>query len=545
MSTHTGRLLGAAALAALALLAPAAPGLPGPGPAWAARSVLRLPMQQPIPTLDPGLAEDSSSIEVIEQLFLGLTDFNDQTAEVIPELATHWSVSADGLAYTFTLRPARWSDGRPVTAEDVVWAARRNIAPATASPYAFMMYGLRNAEALATGKLTDLARLGVAAPDARTVRFTLERPAAYFPAVAGMWMLRPLPRWAIEAHGAAWTDPAHIVVNGPYRLAEWQRGNRLVLQRNERYFAAASVAISTVHYLIVPESSTGLAMYEAGELDLLGGGYLSLPSPDIPRIKADAKLGRQLSITPALCTYYFGFNTARPPMDDARVRRAFSAAIDRQLLIDRVVRGDQRPAATFTPTPVFGAVPPGPGVGIGFDSGRARRWLAEAGYPGGKGFPEVVLMYNTDEGHARIAQAVQQMWRRELGVAVRLENQEWKVYLQTTRRDDGPHIFRMAWCADYPDANNWLMEVFHPTKSANRVHWRNAEFARDTERAQVAQDPGERRRLYRRAEQVLTEEQAAIAPLYFYTRLTLTPPYLHAPLAPLGGNHLRDWRFTD
>ena len=545
MATHIGRRLGTVALAALALLAPSAPGLSGPIPAWAARSVLRLPMQQPIPTLDPGLAEDSSSIEVIEQLFLGLTDFNDQTAEVIPELATQWSVSADGLAYTFTLRPARWSDGRPVTAEDLVWAARRNIAPATASPYAFMMYGLRHAEALATGKLTDLAQLGVSAPDARTVRFTLERPAAYFPAVAGMWMLRPLPRWAIEAHGAAWTDPAHIVVNGPYRLGEWQRGNRLVLQRNERYFAAASVAIPTVHYLIVPESSTGLAMYEAGELDLLGGGYLSLPSPDIPRIKADAKLGRQLSITPALCTYYFGFNTARPPMDDARVRRAFSAAIDRQLLIDKVVRGDQRPAATFTPTPVFGAVPPGSGVGIGFDPGRARRWLAEAGYPGGKGFPQVVLMYNTDEGHARIAQAVQQMWRRELGVAVRLENQEWKVYLQTTRRDDGPHIFRMAWCADYPDANNWLMEVFHPTKSANRVHWRNAEFARDTERAQVAQDPAERRRLYRHAEQVLTEQEAAIAPLYFYTRLTLTPPHLHAPLAPLGGNHLRDWRFTD
>jgi ABC-type oligopeptide transport system substrate-binding subunit len=526
------------------LLTAALLALPTP-PAQAARTVLRLPMQQDVPTLDPGLAEDSASIEVIEQLFLGLTDFDDETAEVVPELATEWSASADGLTYTFRLREARWSDGRPVTAAELVWAARRNIAPATASPYAYMMYGLRGAEAINTGREPDPARLGVEAVDDRTVRFRLVRPAAYFPGVAGMWMLRPLPRWAIEAHGAAWSEPAHIVVNGPYRLTEWRRGDRLVLRRNEAYYGARAVAIPEVRYLMVPESSTGLAMYENGELDLLGGGYLSLPAPDIPRIKADPVLGRQLRITPAMCTYYLGFNTARPPLDDARVRKALSAAIDRRLLIERVVRGDQRPATTFVPTPVFGAVPPEAGVGIGHDPERARRWLAEAGYPGGKGFPPVVLMYNTSEGHARIAQAVQQMWRRELGVEVRLENQEWKVYLQTTTRADGPHIFRLAWCADYPDANNWLMEVFHPTRSANRVHWKNAEFARVTERAQAVQDPAERRRLYRRAEEILTQEEAVIAPVYFYTQVTLTPPYLQARLAPLGGNHLRDWRFTD
>jgi oligopeptide transport system substrate-binding protein len=517
----------------------------GPGSARAAHTVLRLPMQQPIPTLDPGLAEDSSSIEVIEQLFLGLTDFDDETLEVVPELATDWKASKDGLTYTFRLRPARWSDGRPVTADDLVWAARRNVAPATASPYAYMMYGLRNGEAINTGKLADATRLGVSAPNAHTVRFTLAQPAAYFPAVAGLWMLRPLPRWAIEAQGERWTDPAHIVVNGPYLLAEWQRGNRLVLKRNPGYFAADTVHIPEVRYLIVPEASTGLALYESGELDLLGGGYLSIPSPDVPRIKADPVLSRQLTITPAMCTYYFGFNTARPPMNDARVRRAFSAAIDRRLLIDKVVLGDERPATTFVPTPVFGAVPPGSGVGIGYDPEQARKWLAEAGYPGGKGFPEVVLMYNTSEGHARIAQAVQQMWRRTLGVTVRLENQEWKVFLQTTRREDGPQIFRMAWCADYPDANNWLMEVFHPTRSANRVHWHNAEFARLTERAQAVQNPAERKRLYRRAEEILTQQEAVIAPVYYYTRMTLTKPYLQARQAPLGGNHLRAWRFTD
>ncbi len=515
------------------------------GPAGAARQVLRLPMMGAIPTLDPGLAEDTSSIEIIEQLFLGLTDFSDDTTEVVPELARDWSAGADGLTYTFRMRKALWSDGRPVTAHDIVWAARRNIAPATASPYAYMMYGVKGAEGINTGKIKDAAAIGVRALDDYTVRFTLERPAAYFPAVAGMWMLRPLPRHAIEKHGARWTDAGKLVGNGPYGLASWKKGDRLVLKRSASYLDAAQVNIPEIHYLIVPESSTGLAMYENGELDALGGGYLPVPSPDILRIKNDPVLGRQFSITPTLCTYYFGFNTARPPMDQPLVRKAFSAAINRQLLIDKVVRGEQTPATTFARPPVFGAVPVGGGVGIGYDPGRARKWLAEAGYPGGKGFPEVVLMYNTSENHGRIAQAIQQMWRRELKVPVKLENQEWKVYLNTTRRRDGPHIFRMGWCADYPDANNWLMEVFHPTKSVNRVHWDNAEFARITERAQVARDPAERKRLYRRAEQILNEEQAVIAPVYFYTSVALTKPYLKRKVAPLGGNHIRDWRFTD
>ena len=515
------------------------------GTAYGARTILRLPMGSEIPTLDPGLAEDSSSIEIIEQLFLGLTDFDDDTSEVVPELAERWQSSSDGLRYTFTLRRALWSDGRPVRAGDIAWAARRNIAPATASPYAFMMYGIRNAEEINKGRLKDTALLGIEAVNRKTVRFTLARPAAYFPAVAGMWILRPLPARAIKAHGVRWSEPGNIITNGPYRLAEWRRGNKLLLRKNPGYFDADRVRIPEIQYLIVPESSTALAMYENGELDMLGGGYQALPSPDIPRVKADPVLGREFSIQPAPCTYYLAFNNARPPMDNRLVRRAFSAAIHRKLLIDKVVRGEETPATTFTRPPIFGSVPPGSGVGIGYDPDQARKWLAQAGYPGGKGFPEVVFMYNTSEGHARIAQVVQQMWRRELNVKVKLENQEWKVFLDTTRRRNGPHIFRSGWCADYPDANNWLMEVFHPTKSVNRIHWNNAEFARVTEKAQVVRDPSERKRLYRRAEQILTEEEAAIAPVYFYTSITLAKPYLKMKVAPMGGNHIRDWFFTD
>lgn len=530
-------LLAGIVLASLALLL-----IPAP-PAFGARTVLRLPMMGEIPTLDPGLAEDSSSIEVVEQLFLGLTDFDDDTSEVVPELATSWQAGKDGLTYTFKLRKARWSDGRPVTAHDLVWAARRNIDPATASPYAYMMYGIRNAEGINTGKIKEVATLGVKALDARTVRFTLRQPAAYFPAIAGMWMLRPLPRQAIAAHGSRWTDPARMVSNGPYLLDSWKRGNILVLKRNPAYFDADRVRIPEVRYLIIPEATTGMAMYENGELDMLGGGYLAPPLPDMSRIKSDPVLKKELRIQPSMCTYYYAFNNARPPFDDARVRKAFSAAIHRKLLIDRIVRGDQQPATTLVPPRVFGAVSPQAGIGIGYDPRAARKWLAEAGYPGGKGFPPVVLMYNTSEGHSQIAQAIQQMWRKVLGVQVRVENQEWKVYLQTIRRVEGPHIFRMAWCADYPDANNFLMEVFHPTKSANSVHWKNAEFAALTEKAQSIQDSAERKRLYARAERILTGEQAVIAPIYFYTSVSLAKPYLKMKVAPMGGNHIRDWSF--
>ena len=514
--------------------------------AQAARTVLRVPLLSPVPGLDPGIAEDNISIEITEQLFLGLTDFDDETSEVVPELATSWEVSADGLKYTFHLRKTNWSDGKPVTAHDLVWAARRNINPANAAPYAYMIYGVKNGEAINKGKIKDTAQLGVRALDDYTVEITLENPAAYFPAVAGMWMLRPLPRHAIEQHGDKWTEAGNMISNGPYQLVSWAKGDKLVLKKSASYFEAGKVAIQEIHYLIVTESTTGLALYENGDLDLMGArNYLPIPSPDLPRIKADSILSREFTVGPALCTYYYGFNNSRPPMDNKLVRKAFSASINRQLLIDKVVRGEQTPATTFTRPPIFGSVDPKEGVGIGYNPEQARKWLAEAGYPNGNNFPEVVLMHNTSENHAKIAQAIQQMWRRTLNVNIRLENQEWKVYLKTTKENSGPHIFRLGWCADYPDANNWLLEVFHPTKATNRLKWDNAEFASVTERAQLSGDPKERLALYRRAEVILNEEQAAIAPIYFYTSPTLTKPYLKMKIAPMGGNHIKDWHFTD
>jgi len=230
-------------------------------------------------------------------------------------------------------------------------------------------------------------------------------------------------------------------------------------------------------------------------------------------------------------------------MDNPLVRKAFSAAIDRQSLIDYVTKGNQIPATTFTCPGIFGHVAPEEGVGIGYDPEAAKKYLADAGYPEGKGLPEITLMFNTSEGHRKIAQAIQQMWKEVLGVEVNLTNQEWKVYLNTIN-EDAPQIYRLGWCADYPDANNWVYEVFHSTDSNNRIKWHNAEFDRVTEEAARESDPTKRLELYKRAEQILCEEEAAMAPIYFYTTVFVTKPYLQRTIAPMGGEHFKDWKIT-
>ncbi len=505
---------------------------------------LRIPLNGALSTIDPGLTEDTGAIEMVEQLFLGLTDFDHQTFEVLPELASDWEASDDGKVYRFNLRQdALWSNGEPVTAHDLVWAIRRNIDPDTASPYAYMLFVLENAQAIHEGESDDIESLGVRAIDDHAVEFRLVEPASYFPAMVGVWTYRPLPRAVIEQFGDRWTAPRHIVTNGSYRVAEWKRNNFMVLEKNPYYYDAERVAIERVKYIVVPESSIGLAMYKSGALDILGAGYLPLPAAEIPRILADAELSQEYHNEPNLCTYYYGFNNSKPPLDNPLVRKAISAAIDRQLLIDVVTQGDEEPAHTFTRPPIFGSISPDSGIGIRFDPEQARAWLAEAGYPDGEGFPELGLYFNTSETHQRIARAVQTFLDHYLNIRVALKPRDWDTFMSTLTPPNEVDIYRFAWCADYPDANNWLNEVFHPDKSANRIQWSNPRFAALVEEASGATDPEVRKRLYEEAERILVEEAAAIMPLYFFTA-----PYLVKGRVqdwyhmPLGGQHIRNWR---
>ncbi|MBC7236154.1 MAG: peptide ABC transporter substrate-binding protein [Chloroflexi bacterium] len=504
------------------------------------------------PTADPALASDTTSVQVDELLFLGLTDFDDKTLETIPELATEWSVSADGLVWTFKMRKdIEWVHWDPVnkkatkkgkvTAHDVVYGVKRTINPETASDYAYVDYIIKNAEAVNTGENTDVDSIGVRAIDDYTVEFTLEQPAGYFPGIAGMWVNRPVPRQVIEEHGEAWTEPGNIWTNGPYMLDTWEHENKMVMLKNPYYYDAKNVQIGKINWVMVVEASTAFAMYENGELDVAAP-----PLDDMDRVKADPQLSKELYIAPQLCTYYYGYNVTKPPFDNAKVRQAFSYAVDRQKLIDTVTKGGQIPAKSFACPGIFGSVAEDPNFqGITFDPAKAKALLAEAGYPNGQGLPEITLMFNTSEGHQKIAEFIQQSWKDNLGVEVKLANQEWKVYLDTLT-EDAPQIWRLGWCADYPDQNNWVLEVFHPTKGANNPKWdpespSAKRFMEVTEQAAATADPEQRKKLYFEAEKILTVDEAIIIPIYYYTRVVCTKPYVKRTYSPLGGEHIDKW----
>jgi oligopeptide transport system substrate-binding protein len=522
------------------------------------------------PTIDPALGTDSTSIFFMRQMFVGLTSFDEQ-ANVVPALATDWEVSDDGLEWTFNLRDdIKWvhrdpnsgefEDLGPVTAQDVVYGVTRTLDPNTASDYAYVLYAIDGAEALNT---TDpsaedfediLAGLGVSAPDDTTVVFTLSAPAAYFPSIAGMWVTFPQPQAAIEQYGDNWTEAGLIVTNGPYTLREWTHGASIMIEKNPLWINADSVQIELFGGPIIQEESTAMALYENNEIDVMSSppGW-GPPLPDMDRIRADSQLSEELFIAPQLCTYYYGFVNTKPPFDNVLVRKAFSAAIDRQSLIDNVVKGDQISAHSFSPPGIFGNVADDTSIGdflIQADYGdqvtQAQEWLAEAGYPEGEGL-DVVLAHNTSEAHAQIAQAVQAMWQEAFPQAnITIENQEWAVYLKTLLPEspdaEKPNVYRLGWCADYPDANNWLNEVFHSKSGQNYSKFNNPDFDALVEEAAFEADPTVREALYSQAEEIFINEDSGIAPIYYYTYVRLYKPWLtNVVISPVTGDPIAEW----
>jgi len=522
------------------------------------------------PTIDPALGTDSTSIFFMRQMFVGLTSFDEQ-ANVVPALATDWEVSDDGLEWTFNLRDdIKWvhrdpnsgefEDLGPVTAQDVVYGVTRTLDPNTASDYAYVLYAIDGAEALNTADPSAedfediLAGLGVSAPDDTTVVFTLSAPAAYFPSIAGMWVTFPQPQAAIEQYGDNWTEAGLIVTNGPYTLREWTHGASIMIEKNPLWINADSVQIELFGGPIIQEESTAMALYENNEIDVMSSppGW-GPPLPDMDRIRADSQLSEELFIAPQLCTYYYGFVNTKPPFDNVLVRKAFSAAIDRQSLIDNVVKGDQIPAHSFSPPGIFGNVADDTSIGdflIQADYGdqvtQAQEWLAEVGYPEGEGL-DVVLAHNTSEAHAQIAQAVQAMWQEAFPQAnITIENQEWAVYLKTLLPEspdaEKPNVYRLGWCADYPDANNWLNEVFHSKSGQNYSKFNNPDFDALVEEAAFEADPTVREDLYSQAEEIFINENSAIAPIYYYTYVRLYKPWLtNVVISPVTGDPIAEW----
>ncbi len=486
-------------------------------------------------TLDPALATDTTSVTVIEQLFIGLVDLDDDTAEVRPELATSWTVSPDSTVYTFTLRnDVYWTDGRQVTAEDVRYGILRTLDPATQSSYAYPLFVIKNAEAYNNGSITDPNQVGVTALDTTHLRITLEYPAAYALSIFSMWMARPMPQWAIEAHGVpTWTLPANIVTNGPYRLSEWVHDDHILLEKNPTYYDATNVQIERVKMWMVDES-TAWEMYVNGQLDTAG----------VPvGTSLDPLLRQEVHFQPIACTYSYGFSISQPPFNNPLVRKAFIAATDREGLIRNVTGGVQRPALTFTPPGVFGHVDGyAEGVGIPYNPTQARQWLAQAGYPNGQGLPPITLWFNTSTGHQRIAEYIRDSWYATLGVSVTLQSLPWNEYLG--QLDNGQfQIWRLGWCMDYPDANNFLRDAIEPHRGAYGG-WYNTTYEGLLDQAARTSDPSARAALYKQAEEILVETDAVMIPLYYDASVVAVKPYLERTYAAGGEFDIATWRIT-
>ncbi|MFP4190532.1 MAG: peptide ABC transporter substrate-binding protein [Candidatus Hydrogenedentota bacterium] len=471
--------------------------------------------------LDPHLVTGVPEHMILAGLFEGLVIMDPETLEPLPGVAESWDISEDDLVYTFHLRDdARWSNGDPVTAHDFVYAWNRILAPELGSEYAYMLHCIENAEAYNEGDLDDFGEVGVQALDDQTLEVTLEDPTPYFLALQIHYTFYPVHQDTIEAFGAMdergteWTRAGNMVSNGPFELTEWQPNQVIRTKANEHYWDAGTVQLNGVNFYPIDDLQTEERSFRNGELHWTG---------DMPINRIDwyrKNRPEVLEINPYLGTYYFRFNVTRPPLDDARVRRAFAMAIDREGIVENITRGDEQPAAHLTPPDTEGFLP---GPELPYDVERAQELLAEAGYPDGEGLPSVDLLYNTSENHRIIAQAIQNMWRNNLGAKVNLLNQEWTVYL-SSMSNLNYDIARAGWIGDVNDPINFL-ECFVTDGGNNRTGYSSEEYDSLIAAARREADPQRRSEILREAETILMED-APIAPLYFYTRKNLRSPDL-------------------
>jgi oligopeptide transport system substrate-binding protein len=469
--------------------------------------------------LDPHVATNISEIDIVSALFEGLVTEDPVDLHPVPGVAERWDVSADQLTYTFYLRAdARWSNGAPVTAEDFVASWRRILTPSLAAGNAGLLYVLQGAEAFAKGVVQDFAQVGVKAQDAHTLRVTLEHPTPYFLSLLTHTAWLPVPLSAIAASGPVyergnpWTRPGHLVGNGAFTLRSWQPNQRIVVEKSATYWDAARVRLNAIHFHPIDSLDAEERAFRAGQLHLT----YALPFGKVESYRRDAP--QFLRTDPYLNSYFLRLNVTRPFLNEPRLRRALALAVDRVAIVDKILRGGQLPAYAFTPPGTAGYTPE---ARLPTDFAGARRLLAEAGYPDGRGLPVFELLFNNSENHRLIAEALQEMWRRELGVQVRLVSQEFKAVLAERRAGEYQILFS-DWVGDYLDPSTFL-DVWRTDSGNNHTGWASPAYDSLLRAAALTNDPAARNLLFQKAEALLLEA-APIVPLYYNTHIFLLQP---------------------
>lgn len=491
-------------------------------------------------SLHPGLATDIWSSNVLLQTFEGLTRIN-QKGEPQEAMAKDIKVSEDLLTYTFTLQDhAKWSNGDPVTAHDFEYAWKWVLTPANASEYAYQLFYIKNAEKAFKGE-GSVEDVGVNALDDRTLEVKLENPTPFFRELTAFTTYFPInskiakdnPKWAENA-GELYTS------NGPFKMTAWEHKNKIMLEKNEHYWDAQHVKLESIEMLMINEANTELSLFESGELDWAGAPAGNIPLDAMESLKDKGTL----EIVPKAGTYWYEFNTGQKPFSNAKIRKAFAYAINRQELVDNVTQGGEIPAMAVVPTSMF------PENEKGFfkdhDVETAKQLLAEGlkeeGYAGVEALPAITLSYNTDEAQAQIAQAVQDMWRKNLGVEVKLENQEWTVYYDNIKNGNY-QVARMGWTGDFNDPINFL-EIFRDKGGNNHTGWSDPRYTDLLVKSSTEGDAEKRKAILREAEQILMEGMPVI-PFYFKTTVYAKKPNLKDVVISGLGNAQYKWAYFE
>ncbi len=462
------------------------------------------------PSIDPGMAEDSAGGDIIRDLFEGLMS-QDGEGNIIPGVATGYTVSDDKLVYTFTLRDnAKWSNGEPVTAGDFEYAWKRAASPALASPYSWYieLMSLVNASEVIAGD-KDPSELGVTATDEHTLVVTLTQPLPYFPQMVTHYTTFPVPQAVVEEFGADWTKPGNMVSNGAYVLTEHVPQEKLVRERNVNYWDNENTIIEKTTSLVINDENVALTRFLAGELD-----RTEVPSGQFPALEAEYP--NDIMSVPDACSYYYTINmteTGNPALQDAGVRKALSMAVDRDVIVDNVLAGGQKAAYTFTHWATAGFETPDIAEASMTQADRNAEAVAlmeAAGY--GKDNPLTVdLIYNTSDAHKGIAIAISQMWKQTLGVETVLSNEEWQVFLETRGNQDY-QIARAGWCADYNEASTFL-DLMQSESGYNDAKYNNPEVDALLAHAKTADNP---QADYTAVEQIIARD-VPIIPIYHYS----------------------------
>ncbi|WP_039660173.1 MULTISPECIES: ABC transporter substrate-binding protein [Pantoea] len=508
-----------AAISLSSILTPAIAANPPAGAQLAEQQQIVRHIKDEPASLDPLKAVGLPEIQVIRDLFEGLTN-QDAQGKIVPGVAQSWS-SSDNKTWVFTLRNnARWSNGEPVTAQDFVYSWQRLVDPKNSSGSAGFagLSGIENAAAITKGEMTP-DKLGVTAQSKTQLKVTLDRPVPWFPALVANVALFPVPQKVIAQQGDSWTAPGKLVGNGAYQLSERVVNEKIVLTRNPHYWDDAHSVLTKVTFVPINEESSATKRYRANDIDITE----SFPKNMYALLKKT--LPGEVYTPDQLGTYYYAFNTQKGPTADVRVRKALSWSIDRNVIADKVLGTGEKPAWHFTPD-VTAGFKPLPTFMQQHDqnalNAQAKSLLAAAGYGPGKPL-KLKLLYNTSESHQKIAIAVASMWKKNLGVDVTLENQEWKTYIDS-RNSGNFDVIRASWVGDYNEPSTFL-NLLTSGSSSNIARFNNADY--DAVVAKASRETSEQARNsdYNRAEQILAE-QAPIAPIYQYTNGRLIKPWV-------------------